>query len=1447
MQAAPPRRPKRGSQTNTRPTPALTGNDFPVVGIGASAGGLEACRKLICALPANHGMAVILVQHLDPTHDSMLVDLLADHTTMNVQQATDGMPIERNHLYIIPPGAALSVSNGALRLSPPTAKHGARLPIDFLLNSLASEYGPRAIAVILSGTGADGSSGLKAIRGKGGSVIVQDPDEAGYDGMPRSAIMTGLVNIVLPVEKIPAVLVEYGYGQPMAVPTPEAAEVINTWLADIIDLLRTNTAHDFTLYKHGTLQRRIERRMGMGSIELHDKHRYLEMLRASPAELDLLAKDLLINVTGFFRDPQVFKLLEKTIVPELIAKHPPDTAIRIWIIGCSTGEEAYSLAILFREQLIRMGSSLKLQVFASDVDGDAIAQAREGIYPKAIETEVSPERLSRFFSKEENGYRILRELRGVVVFTVQDILADPPFSKLDLVSCRNLLIYLSLEAQAKVIALCHFALREGAVLLLGSAETVGKAEDKFKIISKTDRLYRHTGRRRMGQMALPIGRPGDRQNSTMPEHNKARSRQDVLADLCRQLVMEAYAPAAVLLNRKHELLYSLGPVDRYLRIAPGHHSSDLLAMASDPLRTKLWSAIQQAGETPEKIVVRGPAAHGSRPFNIAAQAIASEGEELLLICFLDEPAAQKTGLPAGAPNTANIAELQHDLHVTKAELQNITNTLRTSSEEQRAINEEALSVNEEYQSTNEELISSKEELQSLNEELTALNSQLQETLEKQRTTYDDLQNVLYSTDVATIFLDTDFNIRFFTPATKALFRVIPGDIGRPLADLNSLAADSALLTDAALVLKTLEPAEREIQAQNDVWYMRRILPYRTQDDGVEGIVITFADITERKYAGDALAVAKREAELASVAKSRFLAAASHDLRQPLQTLALLQGLLAKTVTGDKAQKLIVRLDETLDAMSGMLNTLLDINQIEAGAVQADIVSFPIDDLLTGLRDEFAYHAEAKGLTLRVVTSGMSVDSDPRLLEQMLRNLLANALKYTKRGKILLGCRRHRHMLSIEIWDTGVGIPKHELQAIFEEYHQLDNAARERNRGLGLGLSIVQRLGEILGHRVHVRSQPNKGSVFTVEIALSHKVGHKSGSTSVGQVTRQKRSQIGSILVVEDDPELRELLEVLLRDDHHHVVSAGDGIAALELVARDESQPDIILADYNLPGGMNGLQFMARLREDLHLPIPAIILTGDISTGTLRDIAQQNCLQLNKPVKTSELLAAVQTLLTLYPAAPVQIALPLAAPVGRAAALVYIVDDNRQVRDSIRSVLEEEGQLVEDYASSEAFLAAYRPGGEVCLLIDADLPGMSGFDLLGKLRETGYQLPSIMITGHGDVPLAVRAIKAGAIDFIEKPISYSELLASVDRALEQARNTGKRDAWHEDAASSVASLTLRQRQIMDMVLAGHPNKNIAADLGISQRTVENHRASIMKKTGSKSLPALARLALAATPP
>ena len=988
-----------------------------IVAIGASAGGLEAASRLLDELSPSTGMSFILVQHLDPTHPSMMVELLARHTSMQVVEAAEGALLAPDQIQVIPPGRYLSVRAGALHLSPQQAHHGARLPFDVLLGSMAESCGAQTICVVLSGTGADGSGGLAAIKAAGGYVIAQEPTEAEFDGMPRSAIATGLVDRVATLPDMPRALADRAtriLGETTSRTEPDHPPAAN--LAAIIAFLNDNTPHDFRLYKPGTLERRIERRMALLGLKRGNLAAYLDRLREGADERELLAKDLLINVTSFFRDPKVFDALATTVIPDMVASLPALQALRVWVAGCSTGEEAYSIAMICREAIAASGRDMKLQVFASDVDPGAIVTAREGLYALDIASTVTADRLSRCFVKDDAGYRVAASLRGDVVFTVQDILSDPPFSRIDLVSCRNLLIYLNAEAQSRVISLFDFALREGGILVLGSAETVGSAESRFEVIAKTERFYRHIARSQIGDNGFPLSF-----GEALPLPGSANApasvaRQSTLADICRRAVLANHTPAAILINRQRQCLYLMGPTERYLHIAPGYATLDLLAMATPALRTKLRLAIDKASRA-------SPFVDGGRArlsyagatiwFTIEVQLLADQ-DDLLLICFVEQPGAASTQSAQGRAEAPRVAELERELEAAQAELQSAILSQEVSNQEQKAINEEALSVNEEFQSTNEELLTSKEELQSLNEELTALNSQLQKTLERQRLASDDLQNVLYSTNVGTLFLDRDLKIRFYTPAIRALFSIISGDIGRPLADLRSIAIDHDLLVDARRVLGEEATIEREVATPDGAWFLRRIFPYVAHDKRIEGVVITFADITERKAIEKALEAAKLEAERANIAKSRFLAAASHDLRQPLQSLTLLQELLVQSVEGAKPQKLLARLSQTLGAMSGMLNALLDINQIEAGVVEADFSTFPIADVFDQLRDEFTYLAQTRSLSLHILPSAAIVHSDPRLLQQMIRNLLGNAIKYTKKGKILLGCRLRGNAVLIEV-------------------------------------------------------------------------------------------------------------------------------------------------------------------------------------------------------------------------------------------------------------------------------------------------------------------------------------------------------------------------------------------------------------------------------------------------
>lgn len=1431
-----------GPKAATPPVAGVSASQFPIIAIGASAGGLNATARLLDVMPRDAAMAFLLVQHLDPSHESQMVELLGTHTTMPIHQAKDGMTLAPGEIYVCPPGHYMEVRFGVLRLSRARAGQHARLPIDCLVRSLAAECGQRTVCIILSGTGADGSGALSALRNSGGHVIVQDPEEAEYNGMPRSAIQTGFANAVAPLDSIPKELMKIAAQIALASSTAIAAPgIIAADIQSIIAILQKKTGQDFSAYKRGTLERRIQRRIGLCGLPVSSLASYRDELANNAEECLLLADDLLINVTGFFRDPHVFDLLEREVISELIRELPADQALRLWVVGCSSGEEAYSLAMICRDAIIASRRDIRLQVFASDIDAQAIATARSGLYPLSIKDEVPVDKLSRYFSREEDGYRVTPGLRGSVVFTVQDVLHDPPFSRIDLVSCRNMLIYFKPEAQAKVISLFHFALRKNGVLLLGQAETPGNTNGYFKEFHKVERIYRHVARSRPSEPGFPLSFVESIPRISMQDGGQKPSRQVALADLCCGAVIDSFAPASVLVDAHRQFIYSLGPVSRYLRLASGPPTLDLLTLAAPDLRATLRHAINRVDRDHPffktkvcKTEYEGQIVH----FAIEVRFLTSEDEDLHLVSFVEQEPSP--GVVPIRDEGRQIQELERELEATQADLLRAIHSRDALVLEQKAINDEALSVNEEFQSTNEELLTSKEELQSLNEELIALNSQLQETLDRQRIASDDLQNILYSTNVATLFLDTALCIRFFTPATRAIFSVIPGDIGRPLADLRSLADDRDLLADARLVLSESNIIEREISVSGGAWFLRRISPYRTHDDRVEGVVITFVDITDRRRTAAALEDARREAEQSNRGKSRFLAVASHDLRQPLQSLRLIQEMLSQIVQDDTGRELIARFGHLLEAMTTMLNSLLDINQIEAGMMETSTTTFPAGALLNQLKAEFDPQTEAKGLALRVVPCADLLQSDQHLLEVMLRNLLANALKYTPRGTILMGCRRVGGLIRIEVWDTGIGIPEDQLQNIFDEFHQVDNPARERERGFGLGLTIVRELGQLLGHAVQVRSWPGKGSVFSVTVPRGTRAQLPPPPNPVPELPTPARGTLGcTILVIEDDPYVLDSLQLLLTVSGHTIITAKDGPSALSIVRKGAIRPDIVLTDYNLPGGMNGVEVLASLRADLKDDVPGIVLTGDISKDSLSQIEMADCILLSKPVAASAFHDAIRRV---APANPHT----LTADLKQGPRTICVVEDNRDMCNAIRSVLEHDEQLVATYTSAEAFLSDHDAGRDKCLVVDTNLPGMSGIALIEHLRALGDKVPVILITGSGDVGMAVKAMRSGASDFIERPVSRRDLIESIERALAQASSGVSRYVASDEVAGRLAALTARQREVLDMVLAGQPSKNIAADLGIAQRTVESHRAQIMKRIGVRTIPELVRTVLSALP-
>lgn len=833
---------------------------FPVVAVGASAGALEAFTAFLKAMPPDSGIAFVLVHHVDPEHKSLMAQLLSRHTMMPVQMAGDNMPVAPDHVYIIPPNRYMDIKTGVLRLSEPKDQRGTRMPINRFFLSLARDRGYNAAAVILTGTGTDGSAAIAEVKAEGGIVLVQEPTEAQQDGMPRSAIATGVADHVVPISQMPGIIIEFSKHTYVAAnPKTPFGENARPSLDGVVATLKQHSPINFGVYKEGTLLRRIERRMALRHMQ--NSVDYHALLMDSPEEVENLSRDLLISVTSFFRDPDAYTWLEESVLPGLVSAARPGKAVRVWVPGCATGEEAYSLAMLLIERVSALKKDIRIQIFASDVDERALATARAGLYPDSIEMDVSQRRLERFFVKEDHSYRVSRELRDAVVFARHDVLTDAPFSKLDIISCRNLLIYLKSEAQSRVMEVFHFALNNGGILFLGMSETVGEGELLFQPLSRKNRIFKRVGLSRERHLSMPSGTGSFMGTPASPHTTLPQAGAPRLADISQRILVEQYAPAAVLINANAEALYLEGPTDTYVKVASGLANRDLLTMVRDGLRTRLTSVLRSARETDAVADSSARMVRGENhvTVDIRVHPITLDGAKLFLVTFRDR-AAPAPDSAAAAQDSATTRLLEQELEKTRRDLINTIREYESTTEELKASNEEAMSMNEEFQSTNEELETSKEELQSLNEELTTLNAQLQQKIEAERQLSDDLDNFLASSGIATIFLNRNREIMRFTPTTRELFNLISKDIGRPISDFASKLDDQGLFEDVARVQSTLVPLKVEVRARDGRWYNRQILPYRTQDEKIDGVVITYSDISEIKEFQRNTLIARRFAE-----------------------------------------------------------------------------------------------------------------------------------------------------------------------------------------------------------------------------------------------------------------------------------------------------------------------------------------------------------------------------------------------------------------------------------------------------------------------------------------------------------------------------------------------------------------------------------------------------------
>ncbi len=815
-------------------------------------------------------MAFVLVQHLSPDHKSLLTELVRRYTRLQVHEVEDGMEVKPNRVYIIPPNHHMALLAGKLHLFTLPSDRGARLSIDFFFRSLAADQHEHAICIVLSGTGSDGSLGLRAIKAEGGMAMAQSPETTEFDGMPRSAIATGLVDYVLPPSEMPARLIAYAsqiFGRKPRLPQPAPVHAQDV-LAKICVLLRAHTSNDFSQYKENTITRRVQRRMVLHQIE--DTSDYLRYLQNNAAEADALFRELLIGVTSFFRDPEAFESLKNTAIPRLFEGVPPGGPVRAWVCGCSTGEEAYSIAILIQEHIEKLQQPFRVQIFATDIDRVATDQARSGVFPSSISTDISPERLARYFTEDVNGaYRIRKVIRDLLIFSEQNVLKDPPFSKLGLISCRNLFIYLKGDLQRRLLSLFHYSLKPDGVLFLGSSETVADHNGRFEVLDRKAKTFLRKGD--LGaESRFSVSETPTRSLSPVVPVPEAKGQNGLklnLRDITEQTLLRHSGHAGVLVKDNADILYFHGRTGNYLEPSPGDATCNILRMAREGLRPEIRTALSRASLQSEPVHSRAVQVKSNdhlSTVDLTIIPILTVLPHLFLIIFEErqtvEPLPLDTSaLAANAPEAADhIEALEKQLRAKDEYIQNVTEEMETSGEELRSSNEEMQSINEELQSTNEELETSKEELQSVNEELATVNTELQKKVSDLSRANDDMNNLLAGTGIVTLFVDYHLCITRFTPSITKLINLIPSDIGRPLAHtVSNFLHYEHLIDDVKSVLDTLVPVEQEVQTKAGGWYLLGVRPYRTLDNVIEGAVVTFVDITARKVAEQKLRESER--------------------------------------------------------------------------------------------------------------------------------------------------------------------------------------------------------------------------------------------------------------------------------------------------------------------------------------------------------------------------------------------------------------------------------------------------------------------------------------------------------------------------------------------------------------------------------------------------------------
>ena len=1214
---------------------AAVPDTFPVVGIGASAGGLEALTRLLPTLPTDVGMAYLLVLHLDPNRESHLSEILGRSTAMPVREAQHHQRIEPNVVYTIPPNVAMAVGGGLLHLVPRDEVQAPHLPVEFLFRSMSEDMQSRAIGMVLSGTGTDGTQGICEIKAVGGITFAQTEETAQFGGMPHSAIDSGCVDFVLPPEEIGPRLASVGVHPYLAThgraasPTPLE---FDGFYGTVLDVVERATGVDFSQYRDSTIRRRIMRRMAVhGDRKLVD---YVTRLEGDDREAEGLYHDLLINVTSFFRDAELFEALKVQVFPELTKGKSPTTPLRVWVPGCSTGQEAYSLAITMLEYFDDKPYRPPIQIFATDLaENTALDRARQGVFPESIEGEVSPERLRRFFRKDGHSYHIEKSIRELCVFAQHNVTADPPFSHLDLISCRNVLIYLGTTLQRRVIPTFHYALNLPGYLVLGTAETVGEAGgEMFSITDREHKIYvkrpvttRPPTLYRSNDFRAPAAGPGRRAVASMPAPPDFQREVD-------RILLGRYSPPAVLVNRYFDIMQFRGKTGDYLESPPGEPTLNALKMAREGLFLELRSALAEAEKNglPVRradVRVRRDGQSVELDLEVLPVRSSGSGDQCFLVIFHEDdstlPRAAEP-LPQLEPELAarELAHIRQELAATREYMQSLLEEQDILNEELRGTNAEILSSNEELQSTNEELETAKEELQSTNEELTTVNEQLQHRNVELSQANADFANLLASLNLPVVMVGGDLRVRRFTsPAIRAL-GMQPSDVGRPLGYLRlSLPIDDleALVSN---VIRSGQAIEREVRDADGRWQLLRVHPYRAADERTDGAVVVMVDIDLQKHAEELLRDADRR-------KDEFLAMLAHELRNPLAPLRQAADIIRLAADDQHAVgEAREVLDRQVRQLTGIISDLVDVSRITEKKIQLRREVVSVRSILNTAVETSRSLLEGMDhrLTLQVPSEPLYVDADPVRMAQVLINLLNNAAKYSDRnGHITVTVERSHSPkdsalghVEVHVRDTGIGISPELLPSVFDMFIQGDRTLERSRGGLGVGLTVARSIVEMHGGRIEAKSEgKGQGTELCVSLPLVDPAGATVQPRAHAMPTRGGVKHPRRILVVDDGEDQARSLGTLLELMGHTVRIAMDGPEAL--AAAEEFQPEVALIDIGLPG-INGFEVARRIRA--HPRLRDILLIAQTGWGQEADRRHSHAAgfdeHLVKPVDLADL-------------------------------------------------------------------------------------------------------------------------------------------------------------------------------------------------------------------------------------